>query len=306
VIRTIGLLALVTLLASASAAAAPPPEIAITIDDLPVHAPYPPGLTPLEVNRQMVAALKARHAPVTAFVNAVNVTDAATLDALREWRASGFVLGNHTWSHPHLSEMTLAQFEDEVMKDEPVLEKIGAGTDWRWFRYPFLDEGKDEAQRVAARQILARHGYRVAAVTTGFSDWAWTPAYARCSAMRDTAGISELERLYLAAVKQSITDDRKTAHLLYGRDVPYVLLMHVSAMSAHMMPQVLQIYRDAGYRFVSLPQAERDPAYKEYTDLSLAPPASRAELAKRAGVTLPAPPDYSAKLDAMCAGKTSP
>ena len=122
----------------------------------------------------------------------------------------------------------------------------------------------------------------------------------------DAAGIAELERLYLGAVRQSIADDRETAHKLYGRDVPYVLLTHVSAMSAHMMPQVLQTYRDAGYRFVSLPQAESDPAYREYTDLSLAPLGSRAELAKQTGVILPAPPDYSAKLDTICVGKTNP
>src|SRR5438046_4262460 len=192
-------LAGVALLFATSAAARP--QIAITIDDLPVHAPYPPGLTPLEVNRQMIAGLKAGHVPATAFVNAVNVKDSATLEALREWRAAGFVLGNHTWSHPHLSEMTIAEFETELTKDGPVLEKLGAGTDWRWFRYPFLDEGKDEAQRVAARQVLAKHGYRVAAVTTGFSDWAWTPAHARCAARHDAAGLAELERLYLGAVK---------------------------------------------------------------------------------------------------------
>ncbi len=37
------------------------------------------------------------------------------------------------------------QFEAELTKDEPVLEKLGSGSEWRWFRYPFLDEGKDEA-----------------------------------------------------------------------------------------------------------------------------------------------------------------
>ena len=89
-IRSLGLSALVLLLSScARVTQAQRPEIAITIDDLPVHAPYPPGLTPLEVNRQMVAALKARHAPVTGFVNAVNVKDSATMDALREWRSAG-------------------------------------------------------------------------------------------------------------------------------------------------------------------------------------------------------------------------
>ncbi len=48
--------------------AAAPRQIAITIDDLPVHAPYPPGVNSLEVNRQMVAALKAGGVPATTFV----------------------------------------------------------------------------------------------------------------------------------------------------------------------------------------------------------------------------------------------
>jgi peptidoglycan/xylan/chitin deacetylase (PgdA/CDA1 family) len=281
--------------------AAPKPEIAVTIDDLPVHAPYPPGVTPLAVNVQMIGALKAAHVPVTAFVNAVNVKDRGTMAALRAWRQAGFVLGNHTWSHPHLSELTMPAFEGELTRGEPVLSRLGGHTNWHWFRYPFLDEGKDAAQRLAARQVLATHGYKVADVTTTFSDWAWTPAYARCTAKHDRSGVQQLERLYLAAVRQSIADDRETAHKLYGRDISYVLLMHVSAMSAHMMPQVLSIYRQSGYRFVSLPQAERDPVYRSDIDLSAAPAPSRGELAKSRGVRLPAPPDYSAKLDAMCA-----
>lgn len=289
----------------ASCATVPPPsasrpEIAITIDDLPVHAPYPPGVTPLDVNRQMIAALSAGQVPVTGFVNAVNVKDAATMEALREWRAAGLVLGNHTWSHPHLSELTLGKFEDEVTKDEPILGQLGDRTDWRWFRYPFLDEGKDEAQRLAARRVLARHGYRVAAVTIGFGDWAWTPAYARCTAKRDRAGIAELERMYMSAAKESIPVARGTAHALYGRDIPYVLLMHVSAMSARMMPRVIALYRNAGFRFVTIAQAESDSAYRGYTDLSLPPPPPDWKLAQEKGLKLPQATDYSAKLAAIC------
>jgi peptidoglycan/xylan/chitin deacetylase (PgdA/CDA1 family) len=280
--------------------AAPPPEIAITIDDLPVHAPYPPGVTPLAVNRRMIAALKAAHVPATAFVNAVNVKDAETMEALREWRAAGFVLGNHTWSHPHLSELTVPQFEEELTKDEPVLAKLGAGSDWHWFRYPFLDEGKDGVQRVAARQVLAKHGYRVAAVTMSFSDWAFTPAWARCTAKGDKAALAELERLYLQAARENAAAARQTALALYGRDIPYVLLMHVSAMSAHMMPQVIRFYRRAGFRLVSLPEAERDAAYAAYTNLSFAPPTPDWKRAQEKGVTLPSAPDHSARLNAIC------
>lgn len=273
------------------AAPAPKPEIAITIDDLPVHAPYPAGVKPLTVNRQMIAALKAGQVPVTAFVNAVNVKDADTMEALREWRAAGFVLGNHSWSHPHLSALTIAQFEQELTKDEPVLEKLGGASDWRWFRYPFLDEGKDEAQRVAARNVLASHGYRVAAVTMSFSDWAFTPAYARCMDKGDRSALAELEQLYLQSARENIAVSRTMARKQYGRDIPFVLLMHVSAMSAHMMPQVIRLYRAAGFRLVSLPVAERDPAYAGYTDLRLAPPRPPQ---------LTGAPDHGARLNSIC------
>jgi len=133
-----------------------------------------------------------------------------------------------------------------------------------------------------------------------FSDWAFTPAWARCNAKGDKAAVTELERLYLQSARENVTVGRETARKLYGRDIPYVLLMHVSAMSAHMVPRVIRLYRDAGFRFVSLPEAERDPAYAAYTDLSLAPPPPDWKRAKDKGVSLPSAPDHSATLNAIC------
>jgi peptidoglycan/xylan/chitin deacetylase (PgdA/CDA1 family) len=288
------------LLVDPSSANAGRPEIAITIDDLPVHSPYPPGVTALEVNREMIGALRHANVPVTAFVNAKDVTDEGTNEALLDWRSAGFVLGNHTWSHAHLEELTIPEFEDELEKDEPILQRLGGGSDWRWFRYPFLDEGKDRAQRIAARQVLKAHGYKIAAVTMSFSDWAFTPAYARCMAKADKASLQGLRHLYLKSVRENLASSRNEAKTLYGRDIPYVLLMHVSAMSAKMMPQVIAIYRSAGFRFVSLTDAERDPAYAGYTDLGAPPPPSPDELALEKHVELADAPDYSAMLEKMC------
>lgn len=302
--RILGTAVLAIALAAASGAQAKSghlPEIAITIDDPPVHAPFPPGITANQVNDQMVAALKAAGVPAIGFVNGIGVEQhPETIQALRDWRAAGFVLGNHTWSHPHLSQLTLAQFEEELRKGEPMLAKLDGDMDWRWFRYPFLDEGKDEAQRMAARQILARHGYKVADVTIGFGDWAFTGAWARCNAAGNAASVAELERMYLEAATESMHVAQGTAHALYGRDIPYVLLMHVSAMSAHMMPKVIQLYRDAGFRFVSIQQAESDPIYRADTDLSLPPRTPDWKLAQDKGVKLPQPTDLQPKLNAMC------
>jgi peptidoglycan/xylan/chitin deacetylase (PgdA/CDA1 family) len=276
------------------------PQIAITIDDLPVHGPYPPGVTPLDVSRQMITALKVGHVPATGFVNAVSAHDEATMQVLREWRAAGFVLGNHTWSHPHFSDLSPDRFEEEVTHDEPVLKDLGGGSDWRWFRYPYLDEGKDETQRDAGRQVLAKLGYRVADVTADFSDWAFTSAWARCNAAGDKSGAFLLERTYLDDASESIKVARGTAQALHGRDIPYVLLMHVSAMSAYMMPRIIDLYRKAGFRFVTLERAESDPVYRADIDLSLPGRTPEWKLAQEKGVRLTPSPDSTAKLDAIC------
>lgn len=144
--RIFGTAILAIALAVASGAQAksePPPEIALTFDDLPVHGPFPPGDTPQRVANAIIDALTAAHVPAYGFVNAHWVVDRpGTIDVLRAWRAAGLMLGNHGWSHQHLNAMTIAQFEEELAKDEPVLEQVAGDTDWHWFRYPFLDEGK--------------------------------------------------------------------------------------------------------------------------------------------------------------------
>lgn len=283
---------------------APPPQIAITIDDLPVHGPFPPGVTANDVNAQMVDAIRSADVPgIFAFVNGERTqSQPETRPSLGGWRSVGVVLANHGWAHRHLNEMSVAEFESELVANENLLAGLGSGTNWRWFRYPFLDEGETPDKRAAARAVLAKHGYRVAAVTMDFSDWQWTAPYARCMAAKDKAAVAELERMYLDSAREHVDASREVARKLHGRDIPYVQLMHVSAMSARMMPRLLQLYRDMGFRFVSLPQAQRDPAYRAYTDLSHPAPPSVWELAAQKGVRLPQPRDYSAKLAAMCAG----
>jgi len=273
------------------------PQIAITIDDLPVHGPFPPGSDAVAVNREMIAALEDARVPAYAVINGANAGQ-TNIDVLGQWTAAGMQLGNHGWAHRHLSEMSVDEFEQELVRNQPLLKR--AGGDWRWFRYPFLDEGRDAEQRAAARRVLARHGYKIAAVTMDTWDWQWTAPYARCSAASDQAAIAELERMYLDLAKENIAVARETARKLHGRDIPYVQLMHVSAMSARMMPRLLQLYRAEGFRFVSLPDAQKDPAYAAYNDPTLPAPSSVWELAKQKSVQLPPSPDYSARLAAMC------
>lgn len=283
--------------------AADPLRVAITIDDMPEHGEYPPGETPLDVTRRIVAALEREGiSNAHGFVNGRSADESLdNVKALGAWSAAELPLANHGWSHRHLSEMSLDEFDREVAMNEPLLEMMADGDEWRWFRYPFLDEGEDLAKRIGSRQILARRGYRIADVTMDSNDWQWTAPFARCMAAGDEAAIAWLEQSYLHSLGETILYYRQLSQSIYGRDIPYVLLLHVSAFEARMLPQLLSLFREQGFRFVSLDEAQDDPAYATSNNPAL-PPEPRGLVGKAAAEGMPLPPrtDYAATLEAIC------
>lgn len=287
-------IALAALLLAAPAAAQ---EIAITFDDLPVHSDLPPGETRLGVAARIVAALADAKAPPTyGFVNAGAIGEPGTTEVLDVWRAAGHPLGNHTWAHLHLTDA--AAFEAEIVRNEPALQARGG--DWRWLRYPFLEEGA-EPVRGEVRRRLAGRGYKIASVTLTFDDYAWNGPYARCAARGDAASIAALEESWLAAADASLAYERDLARRLYGWDVPYVLLMHVGAFDARMLPRLLALYRQRGVQLVTLEQAMADPFYRDDRASAASPAPATLEAAARArGVSVPPRTWDISRLDGVC------
>jgi len=295
-------LLIAALLLSGSAMAGP--QVAFTFDDLPAHGVLPAGMTRVQIAQQVVDALKAGGIPPTyGMVNGALIQgEPAAAPVLTLWRSSGNLLGNHTWSHPGLSKLSVADYEAEIVKNEPVIAAAAGTSDWHWFRYPFIDEGKDEAQRAEIRQFLAGRGYKIAAVTTGLNDWDYPAAYARCLAKNDTAAIAQLEQMYLARAAQGFDYSRELAASLYGHDIPYILLQHIGSFQAHMLPKLIAMYKAAGVSFVSLEEAAKDPANRAAAEPALPAPlrGREAELAAKKLPTPPAPDNHGAALEAMC------
>jgi peptidoglycan-N-acetylglucosamine deacetylase len=278
-------------------------KMAVTFDDLPVSGPLPSGQSRVGIAEQIIRALKAEHVPPTyGFVNAVHVQyDPGTVDVLGTWRASGNLLGNHTWSHVSLDKVSLQDFEGDLLRDQPVLDLLMAGQDWRWLRYPYLAEGDTMQKRMGIRVFLAQHGYKIASVTMNFDDYDWNGPYARCIAKHDAQSVNRLEASYLHAADENIGYYRAMSKRLYQRDIRYVLLLHVGAFDAHMLPQLLRLYRDRGFSFVPLEQAEHDPFYRYDVNPKLLPGPDLLEQAMRdRHLALPQKADYFKQLQAIC------
>jgi peptidoglycan/xylan/chitin deacetylase (PgdA/CDA1 family) len=264
------------LLAALSLAAVPAAarDIAITFDDLPAHAALPSGMTRLQVAQEVIAALKAAGVPkVYGFINGVALgREPGTEAVLTAWRDAGFPLGNHGWAHLSLDRIDQAQFESELTRNQPVLAQLMRGKDWHWFRFPFLDEAYgDPAKRATSRAWLAGRGYRIAAVTASFGDYAFNDPYARCAAKGDTGAIAQLEHAYLDAATDSIRQTERAEKAQFGRTPPDILLMHIGAFDAHMLPRLLALYKARGFHFITLPKAAKDPANIGLVDPKLPP-----------------------------------
>ncbi|MFZ0289255.1 MAG: polysaccharide deacetylase family protein [Candidatus Sulfotelmatobacter sp.] len=246
-------------------------KLAITFDDLPLNGLLPPGVTRAETTKNVLEILKKRHVPpVYGFINAKKLEgNADGAEALKLWAAAEPV-GNHTYSHMDLEQNTAEAFEREIEENEPVLELLKEeANDWHWFRYPYLHEGDTVEKRRAVRAYLKAHGYRIAQVTLDWEDYLWNTAYARCVAKNDAKSMEWLRSSYLSTASEFLDLGREQAKLVYGREISYVLLMHLGAYSSTILPDALELLKKKGFKLVTLEEAQSDAAYESDPDVGL-------------------------------------
>ena len=245
-------------------------EVAVTIDDLPRGGDL--GGRDLEsVRRMTVKLLDGLHGvPVIGFVNAgraKDMGDAGLQTILRIWLDHGAELGNHTYSHPDLNDVSLADYEADILRGEPALVKA-TGHRPRYFRHPFLHAGPDAAKKAGLAKFLAEHGYTVAPVTLDDSDWMFAAVYGSALKQGDAALAKRVRDGYVPYMESIVAFFEARSVEVTGHEVAQTLLIHASQLNADAMPDLLAMFRRRGYRFVSLEEALKDDAYRlpeEYT-----------------------------------------
>jgi peptidoglycan/xylan/chitin deacetylase (PgdA/CDA1 family) len=239
-------------------------EMAITVDDLPVHGQLPSGVSRIDVARKMLSVLNKYKIPeVYAFINAGKAEfEKENLKVLQIWQKAGYPLANHSYSHMDLHKNSVEDFKADVLRNEKWLKELSPKTDWHFFRYPYLREGDSIDKRNAIREFLKQQNYKIAQVTVDFEDWAWNEPYARCKNKKDIKALAELKKTYLAHADQALDKSVKVTNYLFKRPVKHILLLHIGAFDAEMLESLIQLYQKKGVKFISLTEAVTDEIYK--------------------------------------------
>lgn len=246
-------------------------DIAITVDDLPYHGALPPGQNRVDIAKGYLQTLKAHGVPQAyGFVNASKLTAEPGGDAVLDaWRAAGYPLGNHTFTHLNLDRApSLEAWQADVTAGEPAVAARMANLDWHYLRYPNLSTGATRERHDGAAAFLAGRGYRIAHVSVSFDDWAHSEAYARCMTKGDMTAVALMEREFLKGVDEKIARMKATSQAVYGRMIPQVLLAHLGPWSARTLPAVMAKLDAAGAHYVALDEAQADPAYRDAEPLT--------------------------------------
>jgi peptidoglycan/xylan/chitin deacetylase (PgdA/CDA1 family) len=237
-------------------------RLAVTVDDLPVMGPDVPGVERLTIATTLLDAFRRHGVPEAyGFVNAIALEwRPENVAILEDWVKAGHPLGNHTYAHKDLGQVTVEAYEADIVRDEDVLQRLSPAT-FHVFRFPYLQEGESAAKRAALRSWLTSRGYRTAQVTVDFEDWAWNEPYARCVNAGNAAGITTLEALYLEQALKKLRRAEIQAAKLGHAGMPQVLLLHVGAFDARMIDRLLATYAHRDVTFVPLGDALADPVY---------------------------------------------
>jgi len=246
-------------------------SIAITIDDLP-YASLGPSLSDVYEARQNIRSildtLRAHHVPAVAFVNEQKLMVNDQLDMrvglLEQWLDGGVELGNHTYSHPNLNKTPLPEFEDEVVKGEVITRRLmkERGKDERYFRHPFLMTGDTLEHKHEFEAFLKSRGYIVAPVTMENLDWAFNSAYRQAIKDDESGTARKVLDAYLAQTDIDLDYYEKMTQTLFGHPIAHVMLMHSNQVNGMVLDQVLAKFEARGYKFITLEEALKDPAYQ--------------------------------------------
>jgi peptidoglycan/xylan/chitin deacetylase (PgdA/CDA1 family) len=253
---------------SLSSALAQEKYVAFTMDDLPYVGNDDSALVH---SKKILAHFSAYKAPVLGFVNDQFVRSKKELGTaiLQEWIKQDQELGNHTYSHPSFTKLSLEAYLLDVKKGNEysnALQKQGSGRSMRYFRHPYLHTGNDSVKKYGLEKALKEMKLQAVPVTMDGSDWYFNHAYMKAEG--DLA--TRIGQAYVAFTLASIEYDEKLALEVNGAPIKHVFLTHANSINARFLPDILGELAKKGYTFISTEEALKDPVYRK-PDTVIAP-----------------------------------
>ncbi len=237
-------------------------------------------------NSQLLEHLRRADIKAMVFPALARTGDGAGRALIADWAAAGHAVGNHTSRHRSLGsqKVALEAFIEDVQEADAAFSALPT---WqRRLRFPFLKEGDTVDKRDGMRAWMYDHGYESAPVSIDTSDWYYNDVFLTLSkAGGQDAKLEVLRAQYIRHLLDRAAYYDKLALQVTGKRPMHVMLLHVNAINATWLPQVVEAFKGQGWAIISPRKAFTDPLYTTTPDTLPAGESIVWALAKATGVT---------------------
>lgn len=221
-------------------------EIALTIDDLPFV-----GESKKFHLNLIIKALKTNAIPATGFIIAKEVTP-KNWPILQKFHDAGLGLGNHTYSHVNLNRVSSHAYIREIEAADRILSPVL--THPKYFRYPYLAMSQGDKKNKVLNFLSSRE-YRVAPITIDSKDFLFNQILYSIPENHRRAFLSTLKDCYLGFLWQQTLKAEEHNRLAHKPEQAHILLIHANLLNAYLLPDIIKLYQEHGFNFVSLEKA---------------------------------------------------
>ena len=165
---------------------------------------------------------------------------------------NGMIVGNHSYSHPHFSQLSMEACANEIEKCEQVLNQLyrdcGIQREYRPFRFPYGDKGGEN--REALQAYFREKGFdKVDDTQIPYSWW----AESGLNRDIDTLWTFDFEEYHIrpgtgftreSVWKKMYDENPVQGAALFAEDGRHILLLHAHDETETMLPQYYQQFID--------------------------------------------------------------
>lgn len=234
-------------------------EVALSFDDSPM--PTSKHFDTHKRTEELIRKLKLLNVPpVMIFANPCKRSDTASvIGQLKKYRDAGHIIANHTCNHPRFDEVGFEEFSKDAQKGDQLLAPLMVGQ--KFFRFPYLNESKDEKLRDQMREWLQANGYRNGFVSIDNDDYLFSSKINQAKEQGKKIDYKKVEELFTKHLIESATFYNDLAVKSLGRSPKHVILLHEMDATVMFIESLVNALRKDGWKIISVEEAYKDKLY---------------------------------------------
>lgn len=230
-------------------------ELALTFDDCPRSTSR--LMTGMARAEKLISEFKRAGIPQVAFFCNSPSRAEDGVERINYFAQHGHLIANHSAEHPDLNETPVSEFTRQI--DQADAELNAFPNFRKWFRFPYLREGKTPEVITQVRDHLHQIGYRNGYVTIDSDDWYIDWLFVKEAEAGRAFNRQRLCRFYSRMVNDQANFFDNMSVKALGRSVKHVLLLHETDLNAYCIYDVVRSLKKNGWKIISPEDAYLDP-----------------------------------------------